>query len=345
MSTNIKSMELDIKQIAERFSNDINFFKNKTIFITGATGFFGLWLLYVLVELNNIYKCNIRIFALSRDPSIFIKKNPQLKKHIFFIKGDIRSFILDDINIDYCFHMATTNAHETFKNEDQINKIDLLYNGTKNLMQQLIKADVKKIIFTSSGVVYGALESQDHFSEDSFTAPSTIEVSSALAEGKRLAEYIISYYCKSNQIPFNIARCFSFVGQNLPFDIHYAVGNFINDALNNDEIIIKGTGKDIRSYLFAGDAITWLLKILITPNYNQIYNVGSGRQISINSLAELVGRLISPNKNIVIENKLKQNDNFMRSIYVPNINKIIKDLGVEEWTSIEEAIIKTASSA
>ena len=116
------------------------------------------------IEFDNAMKlrgeipCSKIILKLDKD-----KNNPLFKNKVFFIKGDIRNFNLDDIKIDYCFHMATTNAHETFNNEDQLNKIDLLYNGTKNLMQQLIKADIKKIIFTSSGVVYGPLGSQEEF--------------------------------------------------------------------------------------------------------------------------------------------------------------------------------------
>ena len=332
----------DIKLIASHLLGDIVYLKNKNVLVTGATGFFGIWMLSIFHELNENYGCNINVTALSRDPENFLKNNPLFVGKINFIKSDIRNFSIGSKKIDYCFHMATTNALETFNNESQINKIDLLYEGTKNLMEQLISAGVKKIIFTSSGVTYGSLSSQDKYIESSTEAPITTETSSALGEGKRLAEYVIAYYCDKHKISFNIARCFSFVGPYLPLNIHYAIGNFINDALHEEIITVKGTGNDIRSYLYIADAMIWLFKMLISEIDNKIYNVGSNNKISIRELAIKVKELVSPNKEVIFLNQHKKNDNFERSIYVPNNKKIISDLKVDEWHSIEDSIIKTA---
>ena len=265
-----------------------------------------------------------------------------LVRKINFIKSDIRNFSIGSQKIDYCFHMATTNALETYNNEDQINKIDLLYEGTRNLMEQLVKADIKKIIFTSSGVTYGSLSSQKEYIESSVNAPITTEISSALGEGKRLAEYTIAYFCNKHKISFNIARCFSFVGPYLPLNLHYAVGNFIHDALNEKVITVKGTGNDIRSYMYIADAMIWLFKMLCSSKNKQIYNVGSSRKVSIKELAFIVKDLISPKKEIIFLNQSNKNDNFNRSIYVPNNKKVINDLNVEEYHRLEDSIKKTA---
>ena len=332
----------DIKFITSKLLGDVAYLKNKNVLVTGATGFFGIWMLSIFHDLNENYGCNINVNALSRDPENFLKNNPIFVGKINFIKSDIRNFSISSQKIDYCFHMATTNALETFNNESQINKIDLLYEGTKNLMEQLIKANVKKIIFTSSGVAYGSLSSQNDYIESSVKAPITTDISSALGEGKRLAEYVIAYYCDKHKISFNIARCFSFVGPYLPLNIHYAIGNFLNDALYEETITVKGTGNDIRSYLYIADAMIWLFKMLISGTDNKIYNVGSSEKISIKELAIKVKDLVSPSKKIMFLNQNNKNDNFDRSIYVPNNKKIINDLKVDEWHSIEDSIIKTA---
>mgnify|MGYP003706698809 CR=1 FL=1 len=192
----------DIKFITSKLLGDVAYLKNKNVLVTGATGFFGIWMLSIFHDLNENYGCNINVNALSRDPENFLKNNPIFVGKINFIKSDIRNFSIGSHKIDYCFHMATTNALETFNNESQINKIDLLYEGTKNLMEQLIKANVKKIIFTSSGVAYGSLSSQNDYIESSVKAPITTDISSALGEGKRLAEYVIAYYCNKHKISF-----------------------------------------------------------------------------------------------------------------------------------------------
>ena len=160
--------------------------------------------------------------------------------------------------------------------------------------------------------------------------------------GKRLAEYVITYYCDKHNISFNIARCFSFVGPYLPLNIHYAIGNFIHDALNEKVITVKGTGNDIRSYLYIADAMIWLFKMLFSSKNNEIYNVGSGKKLSIKELAIIIRDLISPKKEIIFLNQINKNDNFERSIYVPNNKKIINNLRVDEWHGIEESIKKTA---
>jgi UDP-glucuronate decarboxylase len=332
----------DIKFISSKLYGDIKYLKNKNVFVTGATGFFGIWMLSIFHELNENYGCGINVTALSRDPENFLKNHPLFVGKVQFIKSDIRNFSIGSLKFDYCFHMATTNASETFNNESQINKIDLLYEGTKNLMKQMVKADIKKIIFTSSGVTYGSLPSQDEYVESSVKAPFTNDISSALGEGKRLAEYVITYYCDKHNISFNIARCFSFVGPYLPLNIHYAIGNFIHDALNEKVITVKGTGNDIRSYLYIADAMIWLFKMLFSSKNNEIYNVGSGKKLSIKELAIIIRDLISPKKEIIFLNQINKNDNFERSIYVPNNKKIINNLRVDEWHGIEESIKKTA---
>jgi len=335
----------EIGGIVARIATDIDFFKDKSLLITGATGFFGWWLLSVLRKLNRHYDCRMRLYAVTRNEGAFLKKYPHFGDDVTFLEGDLRSICLESLKIDYCFHMATTNASETFHGEVQLNKIDLLYLGTKNLMSELVRAGVQKVVFTSSGVVYGALSKQADYIESSRMGPVTTDPASALGEGKRLAEYLTAYYCESEGISYNIGRCFSFVGPLLPLNLHYAIGNFIYDALNEEVISVKGTGRDIRSYLYVGDAISWLLALMISPRKNEVYNIGSSRSLSILALAELVRDLLAPNKKVIVRNQSKTSDNFDRTIYVPNTEKIIQDLGVKERSSLDEAILKTAAYA
>ena len=100
---------------------------------------------------------------------------------------------------------------------------------------------MKRIVFTSSGVIYGNKENPK---ESDYSHLNHIEESSSLAMGKLTSEYLLSQYCKKYKVKLSIARCFSFVGKRLPINIHYAIGNFVNDAINERPIIIKGDGKD-----------------------------------------------------------------------------------------------------
>lgn len=332
-------IEKDAVQSIERSGIDINSFKGKTVLVTGGTGFFGIWFLTCLVKIKEKIENDLRIITISRSPENFALnvRDKKILTYIEILKGDIKEIELDNIKITHLVHMATTNASETFSGEDQLAKIELLYGGTKNILKQC-GPTLEKVLFTSSGVAYG-INNKNRISESDFTGPNTIDTGSALGIGKLTAEYLVSYFAKKYGYKYSIARCFSFAGQYLPLELHYAFGNFINDLLHNKNIQVRGDGQDIRSYLYIGDAIAWLIKLLDDPN-NSIYNVGSENEVKIEALA----RKIASHKagiEAVIEGGGKQVDNFKRPSYIPDTNKIkSKYPNLIEWTALEDIVEK-----
>ena len=332
-------IEEDALQSIDRSGIDINSFKGKTVLVTGGTGFFGIWFLTCLVIIKEKIGNDLRIITISRSPEKFALnvRDKKLLNNIEILKGDIKEIELAHIKATHLVHMATTNASETFGGEDQLAKIELLFDGTKNILNQC-GPTLEKVLFTSSGVAYG-INNKKRISENDFTGPNTIDTGTALGIGKLTAEYLVSYFSKKYEYKYSIARCFSFAGQYLPLELHYAFGNFINDLLNNKNIQVRGDGQDVRSYLYIGDAISWLIKLLDDPN-NNIYNVGSENEISIEALA----RKIASRKdgiNVVIEGVGKQVDNFTRPFYIPDTNKIKFNYpNLVEWTTLEEMIEK-----
>ena len=332
----------EIKLIHNRLSPILDSFNNKKILITGGTGFFGRWLLQILCSLVSDRGFNISIYVLSRNPKHFLQENSDYSfgQYVTFIQGEITNFKLPDMEVDYLIHMATTAAQETFAGEDQLNKLDLLYNGTRNTLENAVSKGVKKVLFTSSGVVYGPSDGK-FLTEEMLQAPRTILETSALGEGKRIAEYLVAYYAKKAGYKYSIARCFSFFGPFLPLDIHYAIGNFVRDAISKSEIIVKGSGAELRSFLYMADAWIWMLMLLIDSD-NDVYNIGSSKSISISELAIEVRNLLSPQKNVKILGLNHDIGNFSRNIYVPDNDKIRKKLNVDEWTNRAHGIKRMA---
>ncbi len=333
----------DIADVISRLGVDIELLNNKSILITGGTGFFGRWLLQILRSLIVEKKFNIDIYVLSRNPEKFLKENAgySFDQFVNFISGDVTNFHLPNISLDYLIHMATTAASETFHGEDQLQKLDLLYRGTRNTLELAVRAGVKKVLFTSSGVAYGP-SGDTLFTEEMLQAPRTTMVSSALGEGKRLAEYLIGYYALKGGFDYSIARCFSFFGPFLPLDIHYAIGNFVNDAITKDVITVKGGGQELRSYLYIADAWVWLLKLLIHAD-NDIYNVGSSKPVSIGELATIVKNTLAAQKQVEFLGLNHDVGNFSRNAYIPSNDKICNKFGLAEWTTLSQGIKKMAN--
>jgi nucleoside-diphosphate-sugar epimerase len=332
-------IEKDAMQSIERSGIDINSFKGKTVLVTGGTGFFGIWFLTCLVRIKEKIENDLRIITISRSPENFALnvRDKKILTNIEILKGDIKEIKLDNIKITHLVHMATTNASETFSGEDQLAKIELLFEGTKNILKQC-GPDLEKVLFTSSGVAYG-INNKNRISESDFSGPNTIDTGSALGIGKLTAEYLVSYFAKKYGYKYSIARCFSFAGQFLPLELHYAFGNFINDFLNNNKIRVRGDGQDIRSYLYIGDAIAWLIKLLEDPN-DSIYNVGSEIEVKIEDLARKIASY-KVGLEVVIEGDSKQVDNFNRPSYIPDTKKIKSEYqNLIEWTALEDIVEK-----
>ncbi len=165
---------------------------------------------------------------------------------------------------------------------------------------------------------------------------------------KRYAENLCLDRQSKASLQIVIARCFSFVGPHLPLDSHFAVGNFIRDALAGNPIFVKGDGTPLRSYLYASDLAAWLWTLLLSGQASRIYNVGSDQAISIADLADLVAQVIHETFP-----DLKPHVHLAKKIdtlgvagahYVPSVGRIQDELGVCRLVSLRDAIAKTLIS-
>jgi nucleoside-diphosphate-sugar epimerase len=320
--------------------------QNAHLFFTGGTGLFGRWFIAALLDANQRLGTNIQATILTRNPDIFLKNlaDSVMPNALHFLIGDVQSFIFPPYKFSHVMHMATTSAHETFAGEDSLAKFNMLTKGTERVMLFAVETGAKKVLFTSSGVAYGA-HPEGLVTENYQGAPYTLDGQSGLGQGKRAAEFLCSYYAEKHNINLTIARCFSFAGPGLPLDIHYAIGNFIHDALFADEITVKGDGSPMRSFLYTGDLVHWLLAMLVEGNGKIIYNLGSDQALSILDLANAVKNTLAPHKKInVLGNNQHSVGNFNRSWYVPDISKAKKDLQLNVWTNLEEMILSTANA-
>jgi dTDP-glucose 4,6-dehydratase/UDP-glucose 4-epimerase len=323
--------------------------RGQSLFITGGTGLFGRWLLEAILCANSTQGTGLTATVLTRKPDAFRRQCPQFFSDgaIRVIGGDVLNFDFPDEAFSHVVHMATTSAWETSHGEDQLRKFHTLLQGTERTLQFAARCGAKKVFFASSGVAYGQTpEGMQKISEDYWGAPDSTQVDSALGIAKRSAEFLCAYYAQKHQFEFTIGRCFSCVGPHLPLDLHYAVGNFIRDALYADAIVVKGDGSPMRAFLYMSDLVVWLLTLLINGRHARVYNVGSDQAISLCDLAHLVRDTVSPAKPVhVLGDSAYGSGNFVRNWYIPDIDRARRELGLDVWTSLQVAVAKTAAFA
>ena len=130
--------------------------------------------------------------------------------------------------------------------------------------------------------------------------------------------------------------CFAFVGPYLPLDTHFAIGNFINNVIKNEDIVITGDGSTTRSYMYASDLSIAIWKILLIGNNNKPYNVGVDNAYSLKEIALMLKKKYGNDVQILNTNK-----DLPKNVYVPNIDTLINELEIKHFVQIEEAIQKT----
>ena len=130
-------------------------------------------------------------------------------------------------------------------------------------------------------------------------------------------------------------------GPYLPLDKHFAFGNFMLSALNNEKISITGNGKVYRSYLYLADVCIWLLKILINGENKISYNVGSDISISILELAEKIKFELDSSIEISVGNLSSDQSN--SNYYFPNTSFTKESLDLEANYSLADMIKITAN--
>ena len=312
-----------------------------SFFITGGTGFFGMWLLESFAHINDKLALGMRATVLTRDPAAFASKAPHLatRADLRFIQGDIRSFPFPEGHFDYIIH-AATEASTKLNEEAPHEMFDAIVAGTRRVLDFATHCGVKKLLLTSSGGVYGKQPSEiTHISEDYLGAPDPLLSASAYGEGKRLAEHMCCVHARHHGYEAKIARGFAFVGPHLPLDAHFAIGNFIRDAKRGAPIQINGDGTPMRSYLYASDLAVWLWTILFKAPHARAYNVGSVEDISIKDLADVVA--MAHGGGLPLKPAVSQQSGCSILRYVPAINRASEDLGLRVRINLVEGINKT----
>ncbi len=324
----------------------------QSLLLTGMTGLFGLPFLEFICR----YKAELEdvspIWVLTRDSRKFRNKFPQLANNSFLrtIEGDIRSFVFSQGAIDYVVHAASVSNEEKYHGVASSERFDVVLSGTRHLLEVAVKSRAKKILFVSSGSVYGGGDIHSGPTAESCQmAPDVISDSEACySEAKRAAELQHIICSNTYGVDVTIARCFSFVGPLFPLEINYSIGNFIRDALSGSVIRVTSDGMSIRSFMYTYDLAIWLLCLLVHGENRSAYNVGSEQAISIRELAEAVRLRLNPEASVSINHeceKQKGTQSGASNWYVPSTEKARTRYQLQEWTPLEQAIEFTARYA
>lgn len=313
------------------------------LLLTGGTGFFGRALLRYYF--SHSQEIPLDIVVLSREPQRFVASYPELSEcpWLTFQKGDIqnRTSLPWGESFSHVLHAATDST--LGPNLAPVQRFQQIVEGTTNILDIAVATGAHRFLLTSSGGIYGPQPSDlQAFPEDWPGSPPMNDPGMAYSHAKRAAEHLCALYGEAHGLETVIARCFTFVGQDLPLNAHFAIGNFIQDALSAEQITVKGDGTPLRTYLDQSDLADWLVTLLDRGRSGEAYNVGSNAVISIGELAHLVRDVLAPGKRVQILGNA--DPAAARNRYVPDILKAQQELGLDIKVALADSIRGTGEA-
>lgn len=293
--------ESDLALILEKTRPHWEQIQGQRLLITGGTGFFGRWLVESFLCINRRLNLNASITILSRNPERFLQAMKHLADDpaLTLVLGDAETFVFPDEECSYIIHAD--------------------YHGIKRVLSFAQQCNAKRLLLTSSGAIY--------------------EPGDAYADEKIQAEALCTEAYRKTGLETVIARCFAFVGPHLPLDKHFAIGNFLGNALRQEPIHIQGDGRTIRSYMYAADLTIWLWVLLFAGQPDSPYDVGSPQAFTIQEVAHTVAHLIDPPLPVHIG--AHSSVMLKRNRYIPNLERAMEELGLSIYTDLETALQRT----
>lgn len=254
------------------------------ILVTGGAGFIGRWVVKRLAEDNH------KIWILDNLSNSSINNIKELLEQypsITFIKGDIKA--ADGLNalfvnrLDICYHLAASiNVQDSIDYPKATFENDVI--GTFNVLQAC-KAHNVKFVYMSTCMVYSPSTLEKGISEHHVTRPASPYAASKLA-GEQLA---LSFYY-AYKLPVTILRPFNTYGE---YQKETSEGGvipiFIKKKLMKEPLLIYGDGTQTRDFLYVTDCADFVVEAGYSKKTNgKVLNAGSGMDISIKNLAELI---------------------------------------------------------
>lgn len=337
--------QTDLESIVAMARADLEHWRGARLLITGATGFIGRWLVESFHHANSTLGLGASLLGISRPDEDVATTVPHLLAlpHIEIVPADIRSLrsALGPRGVDPFDAMIHGAIHVDASSYAAmpLPTVETGILGSWELFELARGVRCKSVLLLSSGGVYGAQPSTvDRMSESQPSSLDPSDPASAYGESKRAAELLAACYHRQHALPIVTARPFSFVGPALPLDRHFAVGNFIRDALAGGPIVLSSDGRPVRSYLYPTDLIVALWALLSRGAPGRAYNVGSEEAIALVDVARKVAAIAGESVEVEVRGRPTEGP---APRYVPDSGRLRHELGVHPRVSLDEAIERT----
>lgn len=268
------------------------------ILITGATGLIGGCLVETLMMNPNR---DYHVYASGRNEERAKERFQEYSGDpaFHYIQYDVMQPLVSDVNFDYIIH-AASNASPNFFANNPVEVMKANIYGVSNLLDYGKEHGLKRFLYVSSGEVYGEGDGRE-FTEDYSGYVDITSSRSCYPSAKRAAETLCISYAAEYGFDVVIARPCHVFGPNYTESDNRVYAQFIRNVLNGEDIVMKSTGMQLRSWCYVVDCVSALLFILLKGEKGQAYNVAdASSNITIRQLADIIAK--TAKRKVIIKN-------------------------------------------
>lgn len=271
-------VQKDLKEMLEDKNIYWEKLKNSSVLITGATGMLAKYITYLLIYMNQELNYNITIYILVRNMERALQDFGEYIgiDYMKVINQDICEKIELDYKIDYIIHAAGSCSAYCIKT-DPIGIIDANTIGVKNILEYAKDKDVKNILYISTREIYGKMpENIEMIKESDMGILDPQDSRSCYPESKRMGEQLFKAYSDIYGINYNVVRMAHAYGpgMNLKNDGR-VMSDFMNDAVDATDIVMKSSGEAQRAFCYITDAIRAMMIVLLNGDKCVTYNIAN----------------------------------------------------------------------
>lgn len=318
-----------------------DYFKNKTVLVTGATGLIGSHIVNRLLAMEHV-----RVIAMGRSRSKLEATFSQGMQAgtLTCMEHDISSPLPVSMDaVDLIFHAASPISGEVIRTRP-LDVINSNLSGSVNCMEYLRRQGHGKMILFSSATVYSESEGHHVACENETSHATCIESTNApYAESKRMIEVIARAYHQQYDIDMLIAR-FSYVYGYAKNAANTAFYEFIRKAIKGEDITMNKSGLPRRDNIYVEDAVNGLLHLCAQGVNGDVFNISSNGELLNYTAADELAEAIAEAARDILHNQVRvlyKEENHQRPEGLRLSNDKLKATGWSLQTSLKEGVRQT----